>query len=75
MATCHTCAAVPNFLVLEWHALEERSVWDSYVKLPDGATSIVEDGHIRIPETPGIGVELDMDGVRRHAVAGYGIFE
>src|ERR1700740_2684871 len=21
MATCHTCASVPNFLVLEWHAL------------------------------------------------------
>lgn len=74
MATCHTCAAVPNFLVLEWHALEERAVWDSYVKLPGGATSIVENGHIRIPDTPGIGVELDMEGVRRHAVAGYGIF-
>jgi hypothetical protein len=23
----------------------------------------------------GIGVELDMDGVRAHAVAGYGVFE
>ncbi|BCP55264.1 mandelate racemase [Kaistia sp. 32K] len=74
MATCHTCATVPNFLVLEWHALEEREVWDSYVKLPNGAKSIVENGHIRIPDTPGIGVELDMDSVRKHAVPGYGIF-
>ncbi|HWJ73277.1 MAG TPA: mandelate racemase/muconate lactonizing enzyme family protein [Kaistia sp.] len=75
MATCHVCASVPNFLVLEWHALEEREVWDSYVKLPKGAKSIVENGHIVIPEVPGIGVELDMDNVRRHAVAGYGVFE
>jgi len=75
MATAHVCASVPNFLVLEWHALEEREVWDSYVKLPNGARSIVENGHIRIPEIPGIGVELDMDNVRKHAVAGYGVFE
>ncbi|SHG26762.1 galactonate dehydratase [Kaistia soli DSM 19436] len=75
MATCHVCASVPNFLVLEWHALEEREVWDSYVKLPNGAKSIVENGHIVIPDVPGIGVELDMDNVRRHAVSGYGVFE
>ena len=75
MATAHVCASVPNFLVLEWHALEEREIWDSYVSLPGGAKSIVENGHIRIPETPGIGVELNMDGVRKYAVQGYGVFE
>ncbi len=74
MATCHTCAAVPNFLVLEWHALEEREVWDSYVRAPDGSSSIVKDGHIAIPDAPGIGVELDMDSVKRHAAPGYGVF-
>lgn len=75
MATCHMCATVPNFLVLEWHALEEREVWDSYVTAPDGSGSIVRDGHIALPEAPGIGVELNFDGIRQHAVAGYGIFE
>ena len=75
MATCHVCASVPNFLVLEWHALEEREAWDGYVRLPDGAKSIVEDGHIVIPDTPGIGVELNMDGVHKYAVPGFGIFE
>ena len=75
MATCHVCASVPNFLVLEWHAFEERAVWDSYVRYPDGYTSIVEDGHIILPDAPGIGVELDMDGVRKNAIPGYGIFE
>ncbi len=74
MATCHVCATVPNFLVLEWHALEEREVWDSYVHVPDGYRSIVRDGHIALPDAPGIGVELDMEGVRRNAVPGYGVF-
>ncbi len=75
MATAHVCASVPNFLVLEWHALEEREVWDSYVRAPDGSRSIVKDGHIAIPDTPGIGVELDMEAVRRHAAPGFGVFE
>ena len=75
MATCHVCASVPNFLVLEWHALEEREAWDSYVRLPNGAKSIVADGHIVVPDVPGIGVELDMGGVHKHAVPGFGIFE
>jgi galactonate dehydratase len=75
MATCQMCATVPNFLVLEWHALEERDVWNSYVHVPDGSGSIVKDGYINLPDAPGIGVELNMEGVRRHAVSGYGIFE
>ncbi|MGI5131281.1 mandelate racemase/muconate lactonizing enzyme family protein [Pseudonocardia sp. CA-107938] len=75
MATVHQCAAIPNFYVQEWHALDEREVWDSYVVAPDTSGSIVKDGYITLPETPGIGVELDMDGVRKHAVPGFGIFE
>ncbi|WP_329792358.1 enolase C-terminal domain-like protein [Lentzea sp. DG1S-22] len=75
MATSHQCGAIPNFFVQEWHALEEREVWDSYVHAPDGSGSIVKDGYITLPDAPGIGVELDLDGVRAHAVAGYGVFE
>jgi galactonate dehydratase len=75
MATSHQCAAIPNFLVQEWHALDEREVWDSYVVAPDGGSSIVKDGHIVVPDAPGIGVELDLDGVHANAVPGYGVFE
>jgi galactonate dehydratase len=75
MATAHQCGAIPNFLVQEWHALEEREVWDSYVLSPDGSGTIVKDGYITLPDAPGIGVELDMDGVRAHAVPGFGVFE
>jgi galactonate dehydratase len=65
----------PIFFVLEWHALEERAVWDSYVHVPNGGKSIVADGHIALPDAPGIGVELNLEGVQRHAVRGYGVFE
>lgn len=75
MATCQMLATIPNFLVLEWHAYYEQEYWNSYVKLPEGERSIVKNGHIEIPDTPGIGVELDMDGVRKYAVPGFGIFE
>ena len=75
MATSHQCAAIPNFLVQEWHALEEREVWDSYVVAPDGSGSIIKNGYIAVPDTPGIGVEPDMDAVRAHAVPGFTIFE
>ena len=57
MATCHVCAAVPNFLVLEWHALEEREIWDKRrVFAPDSSGSIVKDGHIALTDKPGIGL-------------------
>jgi galactonate dehydratase len=75
MAASHQCAAIPNFYVQEWHALEEREVWDSYAVVPDGSGSIVKDGYITLPDAPGVGLELDMDGVRAHAVPGYGVFE
>jgi galactonate dehydratase len=75
MATCHVCAAVPNFLVLEWHALEEREIWDSYVFAPDRSSSIVKDGHIALTDKPGIGLELNMENVRKHAAPGFGVFE
>lgn len=61
--------------MLEWHALEERDVWDSYVFAPDGSGPIVKDGHISLPDAPGVGVELNMESVRRNAAPGFGVFE
>jgi galactonate dehydratase len=43
--------------------------------VPGSEKSIVRDGHIALPDAPGIGVELNMAGVRKYAVPGYGIFE
>jgi galactonate dehydratase len=55
MAACHVCASVPNFLVLELHALG-ISWWND---LCDGDKPFVENGFMTVSERPGIGVELN----------------
>ncbi|GAD53757.1 gluconate dehydratase [Halarchaeum acidiphilum MH1-52-1] len=62
MACVHLCAAIPNFSVLEYHALEV-DWWDD---LHAGADPLIEAGHIEVPEAPGLGIELDEDVAREH---------
>ncbi|KYH24934.1 D-xylonate dehydratase [Halalkalicoccus paucihalophilus] len=57
MANVHLGAAVPNFDVLEYHALEV-DWWDDLLTRSD---PLIEDGYIEVPEAPGLGVELDKD--------------
>lgn len=64
MAAAHQCSAIANFYVQEWHALDEREIWDSYVVPPTDSASIVKDGYITLPEVPGIGVDLDLSTLR-----------
>ncbi|MCK6579445.1 MAG: mandelate racemase/muconate lactonizing enzyme family protein [Anaerolineae bacterium] len=60
MAAAHVMASVPNFLVLELHALEIP--WWS--DLCDGDKPFFKDGFMTVSERPGIGVELN-DAVAR----------
>jgi L-alanine-DL-glutamate epimerase-like enolase superfamily enzyme len=62
VATCHVCAAVPNFLALEFHHLGNR-LWDSLL-LGD---PLIAHGHIAVPDLPGLGVLLNEDAVRASA--------
>lgn len=55
MAACHVLASVPNFLVLELHALN-IPWWND---LCDGDKPFVENGFMTVSERPGIGVELN----------------
>lgn len=57
MAACHLLASVPNFLVLELHALN-IPWWND---LCDGDHPFVQDGYMTVSERPGIGVELNAD--------------
>jgi L-alanine-DL-glutamate epimerase-like enolase superfamily enzyme len=58
MAGVHLCAAVPNILALEWHAAS-IPFFDSLIK--NGSGPMIENGKIRVPEAPGLGIELDED--------------
>lgn len=66
MASAHVCAAVPNFLVLEWHWIDNMALWRNWVKEGE----IINQGFITIPDRPGIGVEMDDEGARKAQVPG-----
>jgi len=55
VAAVHLCAATPNFLTLEFHSLDVP-IWKKMLR--EGY--IIDNGYIKVPERPGLGVELDM---------------
>lgn len=55
MAACHVMASVPNFLLLEFHAM--NIPW--WNELCDGDKPFIENGCMTVSERPGIGVELN----------------
>ena len=72
MASCHVCASVPNFMILEWQTyFDTQPMWKEIVTY-DGPW--VEKGFIRVSEKPGIGVEINEEGMRRYAVQGVPFF-
>jgi len=64
MATAHVCAAIPNFLVQEWHWVDTIDLWRNWIKEGE----IIQKGFITLPERPGIGVEMNDDGARKAQV-------
>ena len=58
MAGVHLCAAIPNFLALEWHAASVP-FFDALVRGGEGP--LIHNGRIAVPERPGLGIELDED--------------
>jgi L-alanine-DL-glutamate epimerase-like enolase superfamily enzyme len=70
-ASVHLCAAIPNFLVLEYHAIYIPE-WGGLIREP---VPFLDGGFIRVPEGPGLGVELDYDAARRLARPGEAFFE
>ena len=63
MASVHCAAATHNFLALECHAVDYPP-WNTLVTgLPN---PIVQNGCIRVPDTPGLGVDLDEDAIKAH---------
>jgi gluconate/galactonate dehydratase len=60
LAAVHVAAASENFYVLENHSVDVPW-WDDLVTGP--ARPLVQDGFIRVPETPGLGIESLNDEV------------
>jgi gluconate/galactonate dehydratase len=69
VAAAHVGAAIPNALAVEFHSYE-LGWWEDLVE-----EDLIEGGSIEVPETPGLGVTLDMDAVAEHLVEGETLFD
>jgi len=61
MANVHCAAATENFIALEHHDVD-TPWWEDLVK--EIEKPIVKDGFVKVPETPGLGVDLNEEVIR-----------
>lgn len=62
LASLHLCALAGNFLILE-HQIAESPV---YLDIMKGEHPKLVDGCYAVPDTPGLGMELNDDAIRAH---------
>jgi L-alanine-DL-glutamate epimerase-like enolase superfamily enzyme len=67
MANVHCAAATENFVALEHHSVDNPR-WESLVSQPQ--KPIVEEGYTTVPETPGLGVELNEEAIKEQLIEG-----
>jgi L-alanine-DL-glutamate epimerase-like enolase superfamily enzyme len=65
MAALHFLNSIPNALIVEFVAEEETTLREKITKQKLRA----QDGYLRIPEAPGLGIDLDEEGVKKFRVA------
>ena len=70
VANCHVMAAVPNFLVLEFHHLD-NAFWEGIIN--EGP--LIQEGHINVPNLPGLGVTLNEDLLKNNFRQEFGFFD
>ena len=73
VANVHVCAAIPNFLALEWHGMSVPFWNDLAEGWDDGP--VIDGGRIKVPEAPGLGVTLNLDLARQYARPGEPFFD
>lgn len=72
MANAHCAAATENFVALEHHSVEVPW-WENLVTGIE--KPLVHDGFLHVPDSPGLGVELNPDVVKEHLLEDEGYFE
>lgn len=72
MANVHCAAAIPSFVALEHHGLD-LPFWEGLVTgLPD---NYMEGGYVTVPDKPGLGVDLNLEGIEANLRPPSGLFE
>jgi len=72
MASAHVCASVPNFLILEWQSYFHTDPMFKEIIHYDGEW--VKNSFITVSEKPGIGVEINEEGMKKYAIPGIPFF-
>lgn len=72
MAASHVCASVPNFLILEWQIYFHTDPMFKEIVTFDGP--MVTNSFITLSEKPGVGVEINEEGMRKYATPGVPFF-
>lgn len=67
----HTAAATENFIALEHHSVD-NPWWEELVTGLD--KPMVQDGYVKVPEKPGVGLELNEEAVKEHLRRGEELF-
>ena len=71
LGSVHSAAATENFVALEHHSVD-TPWWDDLVTGIE--KPLVQEGFVPVPETPGLGVELNDEVVREHLREGEELF-
>jgi len=72
MANLQTAAAIPSFVALEHHGLD-LPFWNGLVTGLDDP--LMADGYVAVPNKPGLGVDLNYEGIEANLRAPSGLFE
>ena len=66
MACAHVCVTVPNFHLMEWQSYFHTEPMFREIVTFDEA-NWVKDSYIRVSEKPGIGVDLNIEAMKKYA--------
>jgi len=77
MASAHVCAAVPNFHILEWQSqFDTLPKWKEIVKYEGSDKPFIDNkGFLTVLNNPGIGVEINEEGLKKYAARDVPFFE
>jgi galactonate dehydratase len=66
MACAHVCASVPNFLIMEWQSYFMNNPMYKEIMTFDSETW-VDKSFIKVSNKPGIGVDINEEGMKKYA--------
>lgn len=74
MACAHVCVTVPNFHIMEWQSyFHTNKMYREIVTFDE--ENWVKDSFIKVSEKPGIGVDLNLEAMKKYATPGVPFFE